>query len=134
MEEMKYGSAVPCMVCWLQTTFVLAWLWLKSAKANLSARDSATGTCSVQNQWHRAFPTWFHRSLDQYGGNEIWFSSALLGVLAANNLGFGLNLAEIYQSQPFGQQQCHRDMVCPKSVAQSLPNMVPSLIGPIWRK
>jgi hypothetical protein len=43
-----------------------------------------------------------------------WFSSsALLGVLAANNLGFGLALAEI--SQTFGQQQCNSDMACPKS-------------------
>ena len=32
------------------------------------------------------------------------FSSGLLGVLAANNLGFGLALAEIRQT--FGQQQC----------------------------
>jgi hypothetical protein len=27
-----------------------------------------------------------------------WFSSAMLGVLAANNLGIGLVLAEIYQT------------------------------------
>ena len=33
------------------------------------------------------------------------FSSGLLGVLAANNLGFGLALAEICQT--FGQRQCH---------------------------
>jgi hypothetical protein len=59
-----------------------------------------------------------------------WFSSALLCVLAAKNLEpwFGLDLAEIYQSQPFGQRQCHRDMVCPKSVAQILLNMVSLLI------
>jgi hypothetical protein len=30
-----------------------------------------------------------------------WFSSAMLGVMAANNLGFGLALAEICQT--FGQ-------------------------------
>jgi hypothetical protein len=57
----------------------------------------------------------------------------LLGVLAANNLGFGLALAKI--SQTFGQQQqCHTDMACPKSATQSLPSIVTSLIGPIWRK
>jgi hypothetical protein len=33
-----------------------------------------------------------------------WSSSGLLGVLAANNLGFGLALAEIYQT--FGRRQC----------------------------
>jgi hypothetical protein len=44
MEEMKYGSAVPCFMCWLQTTLVLAWLWLRSTKANLLARDSASRT------------------------------------------------------------------------------------------
>jgi hypothetical protein len=34
-----------------------------------------------------------------------WFSSAMLGVLAANNLGYGLApLAEICQT--FGQWQC----------------------------
>jgi hypothetical protein len=33
-----------------------------------------------------------------------WFSSTMLGVLAAKNLGFGLALAEICQT--FGKQQC----------------------------
>ena len=61
-----------------------------------------------------------------------WFSSAMLGLIAANNLGFGLALAEICQT--FGQQQCHMDMACPKSATQSLPSIVTSLIGPMWRK
>jgi hypothetical protein len=54
-----------------------------------------------------------------------WFSSAMLGVLGANNLGFGLALAEICQS--FCQQQCHRDTMPPKSVTQGLLNIVTSL-------
>jgi hypothetical protein len=58
-----------------------------------------------------------------------WFSSAVLSVLAANNLGFGLALAGI--SQTFGQQQCNRDMACPKSATQSLLNIVTSLIRSI---
>ena len=40
-----------------------------------------------------------------------WFSSALLGVLAANKLGFGLALAEVCYT--FGQQQCQETMACP---------------------
>jgi hypothetical protein len=63
-----------------------------------------------------------------------WFSSAMLGVLASNNLGFGFSLALAEISQPFGQQQCHMDMACPKSATQSLPIIVTSLIRPIWRK
>ena len=62
-----------------------------------------------------------------------WFSSALLGVLAANSLGFGLALAETRKT-PFGQQQCQGKMTCPNSATQSLPNIATSLIGPIWRK
>jgi hypothetical protein len=31
MEEMKWSSSSFLGVMWLQTTFVLAWLWLKSA-------------------------------------------------------------------------------------------------------
>jgi hypothetical protein len=61
-----------------------------------------------------------------------WSSSGLLGVLAANNLRFGLALAEICQT--FGQQQCCRDTACPKSATHSLHNMATSLIGPKWRK
>ena len=45
-----------------------------------------------------------------------WFSSAMLDVLVANNLGFHLMaLAEICQS--FGQQQIQEDMACPKSAS-----------------
>ena len=61
-----------------------------------------------------------------------WSSSGFLGVLAANNLGFGLALAEICQT--FGQRQCQEGMACPKSATHSLHNMVTSLNGPIWRK
>ena len=61
-----------------------------------------------------------------------WFSSAMLGVLAANNLGFGLAPAEICQT--FGQRQCKELMACPKSASYSLVDIVPSLIGPIQRK
>ena len=56
-----------------------------------------------------------------------WFSSAMLGVLAANNLGFGLAVAEICQT--FGQQQCQMHMACPKSATQSLHDTITSLIG-----
>ena len=38
-----------------------------------------------------------------------WFSSPMLEVLTANNLGFGLAVAEI--CQPLDQQQCHEGMV-----------------------
>ena len=64
-----------------------------------------------------------------------WFSSAMLDVLAANVLGFGLALLpEICQT--FGKRQWHSVMPCPKSATQtqSLLNIVSSLIGPIWRK
>jgi hypothetical protein len=38
MEEMKWSSSgFHDLLCWLQTTLVLAWLWLNSAK--LLARD-----------------------------------------------------------------------------------------------
>ena len=60
------------------------------------------------------------------------FSSVMLGVLAANNLGFGLALAEICQI--FGRRQCQEGMTCQKSTTHSLHNMVTSLIGPIWSK
>jgi hypothetical protein len=63
-----------------------------------------------------------------------WFSSAMLDVLGANNLGFGLALAEICQTTVGQRHQCHRDMVPPKSVTQGLLNIVTTLIGPIWRK
>jgi hypothetical protein len=36
-----------------------------------------------------------------------WFGSTTVGVLAANNLGFGLALAGI--CLPFGKQQCQGD-------------------------
>jgi hypothetical protein len=42
-----------------------------------------------------------------------WSSKSLLGVLAANNLGFGLALEKI--GQTFGQQQINDGMACPKS-------------------
>jgi hypothetical protein len=54
-------------------------------------------------------------------------SSGFIGALAANILGFGLALAEIFRT--FGQQQCQEGLVCPKSTTQSLHNnMVKSLI------
>jgi hypothetical protein len=53
-------------------------------------------------------------------------------LLAAINLGFGLALADLPNFGP--AYQCHTDMACPKSDPQSLPNIVTSLIGPIWRK
>jgi hypothetical protein len=59
-----------------------------------------------------------------------WSSSGIYAVLAANNLGFGLTLAEICQT--FGQQQCQEGMACLKLFLQSLHSMVTSLIGPIW--
>jgi hypothetical protein len=43
----------------------------------------------------------------------------MLGVLAVNNHGFGLALAEICQT--CGQQQCHEDMACPKSATSMVP-------------
>jgi hypothetical protein len=46
---------VPCLVCWLQTILVLAWLWLKSAKCFASGSDKSTS--HVQNQSHRASST-----------------------------------------------------------------------------
>ena len=59
-------------LCELQTSLVLAWLWLKSAKELLLlARGSANQTCHVQNQPHRAFMACQHHSLDPYGGNEM---------------------------------------------------------------
>ena len=62
-----------------------------------------------------------------------WSSSGLLGVLAANNLGFCLALAEICQT--FGAAtQGQEGMACPKSAQQSFHSMVTSLIGLIWRK
>ena len=61
-----------------------------------------------------------------------WFSSAMLGVLAANNLGFAWLWLE--SAKLFGQRQCQGDMACPKSATQSLLNIVTSLIGPIWSK
>jgi hypothetical protein len=61
-----------------------------------------------------------------------WFSSAMLGVLAANNLGFAW-LSWLESAKRLGQLQCQGDMTCPKSAKQSLLNIVTSLIGPIWR-
>jgi hypothetical protein len=63
-----------------------------------------------------------------------WSSSGLLGVLAANNHGFGFGLALAEICQTFGQQQCQEGMTCPKSATHSLHSMITSLIGPIWRK
>ena len=59
-------------------------------------------------------------------------SSGFLALLAANNLGFGLALAEICQTS--GEHQCQEGMACPKSATHSLHNMVTSFIGPIWMK
>jgi hypothetical protein len=48
-----------------------------------------------------------------------WPSSGFLGVLAANNLGFGLALAEICQH--FGQRYSgQEDTTCPKTATHSL--------------
>jgi hypothetical protein len=51
----------------------------------------------------------------------------MLGVLAANLLGFGLALAEICHT--FGQPD--EDMSCLNPVPKKLLNIVTSLIGPI---
>jgi hypothetical protein len=48
----------------------------------------------------------------------------MFGVLTANNLAIGLALAEIC-CRTFGQQQWQEHMACPKSVKQSLFNIVP---------
>jgi hypothetical protein len=66
-----------------------------------------------------------------------WFISAMLGVLAANNLGFGWALAEqIWQT--FGQRQCHQDMTSPKSATYTEPSQHCNIIiihwTYIWRK
>jgi hypothetical protein len=70
-NNLGFGLALVKMLAANNLGFGLAQTWLKSAKANLFTRDSATGTCCVPNQWHRAFPTWFHCSLDTHGGNEM---------------------------------------------------------------
>jgi hypothetical protein len=51
-----------------------------------------------------------------------WFSSVMLGVLTANNLGCGLAVEEIC-CQTLGQQQCHGGMTYPKSATQSLTTL-----------
>ena len=80
----------------------------------------------TQPSYHDNITHWTH--MDEMK----WFSSGLLALLVASNLGLGLALAVICQT--FGQQQCQEGMVCPKSAPHSLHNMVTSLIGPIWRK
>ena len=80
----------------------------------------------TQPSYHDNITHWTH--MDEMK----WSSSGFLGVLAANNLGFGLALAEICQT--FGQQLCQETMGCIKSSSQSLHNMATSLIGPIWSK
>ena len=182
------------MLCWLRTTLILAWLWLKSSVKLLAQRQCQEGMACPKSDM-QSLHNMQHHSLDPYGGNEMvqqcfhwcdgckqpwfwlgsvqilpnfcpateprrhgmskirhaepsqhvnithwthmegmkWSSSGFIGVLAANNLGFGLALAEICQT--FGQRQCHDiGMACPKSATQGLHSMVTLLIGPIWRK
>jgi hypothetical protein len=69
IQRKRNGSAVPCLVCWLQKTLVLAGLWLKSAKP--LASSNANEACHVQNQPHRASLTLYHHSLNLCGGNEM---------------------------------------------------------------
>jgi hypothetical protein len=49
-----------------------------------------------------------------------WFGSVLLGVLAANNLGFCLALAEICQT--FELPQCQGDTTCMSKISQTEPS------------
>jgi hypothetical protein len=44
-------------------------------------------------------------------------------------LGSGWNLSNVWPAI-----QCQEDMICSKTATYSLPSMVTSLIGPIWRK
>jgi hypothetical protein len=62
-----------------------------------------------------------------------WLSSAMLGVLAANNLGFAW-LSWLESAKCFGRLKCQGEMACPKSAIHSLLNIVTPLIGFIWRK
>jgi hypothetical protein len=62
-----------------------------------------------------------------------WFSSAMLGVLAANNLGFAW-LSWPESAKHLDHQQCQGDMACQKSATQSLLHIATQLIGFIWRK
>jgi hypothetical protein len=73
-----------------------------------------------------------HCDITHWAYMEEWFSTAMVGVVAANNLGFGCALVDKI-CQTFGAQ-CHRDMRCPKSATQSPLNIVTSLRSPIWRK
>jgi hypothetical protein len=59
-----------------------------------------------------------------------WFSSAILGVgvLAVNKPGFGLALAEIYQTS--GMWLCQGHMACPRSATQSPLDIATSLMNP----
>jgi hypothetical protein len=62
----------------------------------------------TEPSWHGNITHWTHMK------EMKWPSSGFLGVLAVNNLGFGLALAEICQTFAFGQQQCQEDiMSCP---------------------
>ena len=93
MEEMKWFRS-KALLGVLATNKLghLAWLWLKPA--TLLASSSATaghGMSKISHtepSQHCNITHWTHME------KMKWFSSALLGVLAANKLGFGLALAE----------------------------------------
>jgi hypothetical protein len=88
------SAAVVSLLCWPQTTLVLAWLMLKSAKlwpATVPRGHdmSKSATQSLHNM--DIITHWTH--LEEMKKSN----SGFLAVLAANNLGFGLlALAEIY--------------------------------------
>jgi hypothetical protein len=53
IDDISNGSTVSCLVFWPQTTVILGWLWVKSAK--LMASGSARATWHVKNQIHKTF-------------------------------------------------------------------------------
>jgi hypothetical protein len=84
-------------VFWPQTTLDLAWLWLKYAKLLFAsiAVPHGYGISKISHtepSQHCIILHWTHME------EMKWFSSAMLGVVAANYLGFGLALAEICQT------------------------------------
>jgi hypothetical protein len=122
MEEMRWFSSAMLdvlAVIVIKLGFGLA-LQLKSAK--LLTCFCYKITWHVQDQPHRAIWTLqFHHLLDPYGGNEMvqqCYYACGVGVLAVNKLGFGLALAEIFQTLDMLLRQDH--MASPKSATSSL--------------
>ncbi len=107
------------------------WFWVGSGwnlpNFCLAAMPQGHGMSKIRHTkpfQHCNITHWTHMKVME------WFSRAMLGVLATNNLDFGLALGEICQT--YGQWQCQGNMACQKSDTQSLFNIVTSLIGPIW--